>query len=627
MTPGVRPGMQHRARVMARVRACVDALEPVFARPLRGKDAHARDAWLALSQAPRSARSLAADAVLLEVCRGLVGDRPENAHLRTAGLRAWVEPALLEEIRALCCAQLALLGPLYEAATLRSDRYGQGQYFTPPPLAAFMQGHLQAQQQAQHQDRGAATVVDPAVGAGALLAALPTGTRIRGADTSPICVALAQAGLMTRGFTDVEVTRQDFLMPGDDVEPDAGLVDAIVCNPPYVRHHLLAQEHKRRLAARYRAALDVDPSSLSTSYLYFLLEAIRRLRPGGILVFLTPTEFLDARFGAALKRALLAHTTVEDIYLFDRGALAFSGVLTTSAVTVARKGEAPPSHGVRLHEAALVEEGVVLGSTRTRALTELEPTARWTLQFGERAQDLVALKRARPHTLERYLRIRRGIATGANGFFVLTQAVAEAWDIEPQFLVPVIAAARDLPEGELSAGHWETLRAQGRPCWLLWVRAPAGELQHTRVRRYLEEGEARGVHRRFNCRTRAPWYKPEDVDPPDVIITYMNRGRTRFVRNTAGCRVMSTFLNGYARDLTLDMDALLRHLNTPETRRLVAMLGRTYGGGLGKIEPRELLALPVPNVGVALRSSVSVSGGILRAAARGARVLEQGEEV
>ena len=80
--------------------------------------------------------------------------------------------------------------------------------------------------------------------------------------------------------------------------------DAIIANPPYIRHHHLPSS-RRRSPSHYVPHSERSISSLSGSYVYFFLEAIRRLRFGGRLAFITPTEFLDVRYGSAVKEALL----------------------------------------------------------------------------------------------------------------------------------------------------------------------------------------------------------------------------------------------------------------------------------------------------------------------------------
>jgi hypothetical protein len=132
----------------------------------------------------------------------------------------------------------------------------------------------------------------------------------------------------------------------------------------------------------------------------------------------------------------------------------------------------------------------------------------------------------------------------------------------------------------------------------LWCHQPKSALQGTNVLRYIEEGERRGIPKRFNCRSRSPWYGVESVAPPDFFVTYMSRDRARFVRNLAGARCMTSLLNVWARP-PITAEQLEPVLHDPTNAILLREFGRTYGGGLGKIEPGDLAELPVLPVGPA----------------------------
>ena len=70
-------------------------------------------------------------------------------------------------------------------------------------------------------------------------------------------------------------------------------------------------------------------------------------------MFITPTEF-DVRYGKAVKEALLRHCDIDEILVLEMDELAFEGVLTTSAITIATK-RSSPSGKFRLVEGRLSE--------------------------------------------------------------------------------------------------------------------------------------------------------------------------------------------------------------------------------------------------------------------------------
>lgn len=462
-----------------------------------------------------------------------------------------------------------------ERVRTREERYRLGQFFTPPAIAAFMADAI--------RDAEPETVLDPGVGGGTLLRAVGEGPLRFGIDVDPLAVALASSTLH-----DAELAVGDFL--DSRAWPlSVESFDAVIANPPYVRHHDLSPAHKA-LAQRYSARLGVQISGLSGSYVYFFLEALARLTSGGRLVFITPSEFLDVRYGVALKAALVNACDVE-VTVLEMDELAFEGVLTTSAITIATK-RAKPSRRYTLVEATL-DEAVRRGRSVEVSVEVAPPDHSWTRLLPTRADRIKELVKGRTAHLGDYVRVRRGIATGDNSFFCLTKDEVDAWAIESEYLVPVVLGAKDLPTtGTLDESFRADRIEAGARAFLLFCHEPKDALAGTNVLKYIEHGERLDLPHRFNCRTRTPWYGVERVPPPDFFVTYMSRDRARFVRNEVGARCMTSLLNAWAKP-GISPESLRPILEDPMNARLLREFGRTYGGGLGKIEPRELLRLPV----------------------------------
>lgn len=470
-----------------------------------------------------------------------------------------------------------------ESLNSRERRYKIGQFFTPEPIAELMADAV--------REVEPATVLDPGVGGGILLRAVGEGPKLFGLDIDVSAVELS--AVSTPGEHEIAVG--DFL----DAERwplTEATFDAIIANPPYVRHHNLSAEHKL-LARHYSTRLGLKVSSLSGSYVYFFLEALLRLNDGGRLVFITPTEFLDVRYGQAVKEALLDHCEINEILVLEMDELAFEGVLTTSAITIATKRESP-SRRFRLVEGRL--NGSIEKGREIELPAELAPAALpWTPLLPSRAERIATLLDGRTARLGDYCRVRRGIATGDNSFFVMTRAEIEQWDIEDRFLVPVVLGSKDLPtEGPLDANFYASRIEAGARGFLFFCHDHIDALRGTNALRYIEHGLELGVHERFNCRTRRPWYGVEPVAPADFFTTYMSRNRARIVRNLIGARCMTSLLNVWAHS-GVDPETLRPSLEDSTNAQLLREFGRTYGGGLAKIEPGDLVALPIrPPAGV-----------------------------
>ena len=114
-----------------------------------------------------------------------------------------------------------------EARNTREERYDLGQFFTPEPIARLMAEAI--------MEIAPTTVLDPAVGGGVLLRALGPVPRRFGLDIDPSAVEVAADSVGAQGGQ-VEVALGDCL---DRTRWPLATetFDAVIANPPYVRHH------------------------------------------------------------------------------------------------------------------------------------------------------------------------------------------------------------------------------------------------------------------------------------------------------------------------------------------------------------------------------------------------------
>ena len=137
---------------------------------------------------------------------------------------------------------------------------------------------------------------------------------------------------------------------------------------------------------------------------------------------------------------------------------------------------------------------------------------------------------------------------------------------------------------------------------------------------YIEDGHRTGVDTAYKCRVRKRWYKVPLVPAADLLLTCMNADTPRLSTNEAGAHhlnsVHGVYLTGPFRDLGREL-LPLASLNSV-TLLHAEMVGRAYGGGILKIEPREADVWEVPSPALIeeharkLRSAKSDVAGLLR---------------
>jgi methylase of polypeptide subunit release factors len=460
----------------------------------------------------------------------------------------------------------------------RAERQQLGQFFTPEPLADYLARLVLAGK--PH------TVLDPAVGGGRLLRALPATVTRFGLDIDRVAVDLARASLPTG----VELAEGDFLDAAawPLSEPT---FDAIIANPPYIRHHRLSPAQKAR-RDELNQRLSIQLSAYADYYVYFFCEAVRRLNPGGRLAFVTPALFLDARYGDALKALLMREGTIELITVFDHNRGVFAEARTAAAVTVFTK---QPSRRHILFREAEFNGRVDHLTARRLNPRELAPTTSWRIHLPSRAVAPTPARATYAVRLGDVLRLRRGLATGSNQFFCLTEAERRAAGISEDYVRPVLVSGRNLPERTFTPTDWQERFERGDRVWLLWCTEPIERIRSARLRAYLADGEAKGIHLRTMCqRAKArPWYAVEDVAPPDYLFTYMSKRSLRFIENTAGVRALTALLCGWVKP-GVDPDWARDLITSTAASDALTAAAQDLGEGLRKIEPRRLADVRLP---------------------------------
>jgi hypothetical protein len=136
--------------------------------------------------------------------------------------------------------------------------------------------------------------------------------------------------------------------------------------------------------------------------------------------------------------------------------------------------------------------------------------------------------------------------------------------------------------------------------------------------RYLKAGES-NVANGYLCRSRSPWYSQEKRPPSPFLCTYMGRAGSetqktfRFFHNRSAATAANVYLLLYPRP------GLCSALESPGVAERVFDLlrkipirkmtgeGRIYGGGLHKLEPRELANVPMDGIEDILPRLVHIS--------------------
>lgn len=217
----------------------------------------------------------------------------------------------------------------------------------------------------------------------------------------------------------------------------------ICTNPPYVRNHHIPPQVKRLLQSRVAKELGITVSGLSGLYVYFMLLADRVLAKGGVAAWLIPSEFLSVNYGKAMREYLSRKVSLITIEKYETADVQFSDALVSSCIVTYRKS--PPARD------GSFTWTVVRGKFRhkvTVPYSRLSSDGKWNFGSAFAAPTRRNASNT-PRTISDYFNVKRGIATGGNSFFVLTNKQVDDYAIPSEFLKPVLPSPRFLTSNEI----------------------------------------------------------------------------------------------------------------------------------------------------------------------------------
>ncbi len=401
--------------------------------------------------------------------------------------------------------------------------------------------------------------------------------------------AIAQEGL---GLPETALLHRDFFT----ATPDADLprADAVVGNPPYVRYQLHngAGASGRRVAA----AAGLNMTRLASSWAPFVLHSTEFVARGGRLAMVLPAELMHAQYAGQVLSWVQRRFASTALVVFEQRV--FPGALEEVVLLFAEGRGEGTSSSVGLVECESLSDfrletltdklasPPARRSGRGKLLAQLLPEA--VRELYERLSD-----DDRVSTLGAAASVDIGAVTGANEFFLLREG--EEPGLAEELLKPAVSKAVQVRGARFASSDFDRLRQANARCLLFVADKETPEpILHTALT-YLRRGEETGIHTRYKCRARRPWHAvplPKHGSP-DLFLTYCAAEFPRVALNEAGVLHTNT-LHGVTVDNAIDPRALAVGFYNSLTLLSAELVGRSYGGGVLKLEPTEAESLLVP---------------------------------
>ena len=459
----------------------------------------------------------------------------------------------------------------------------RGGYYTPAPVARFL---------ARWVREAGPRIVEPSCGDGRILRELAElSSQVHGVEL------VAHEAAKSREFAPVDAENLFTWL----AKTEAANWDGVAGNPPYIRFGNWASD-QRDPALELMRREGLRPSRLTNAWVPFVVASTVLVRDGGRVGLVLPAELLQVTYAAQLRDFLLSRFREVTLVTFER--LVFDGILQEVVLLCGVVGAGPAQ--IR-----------TVNLTDTDALASLAPVdlnvdhvhpgpallhekEKWTKYFLDPAaiQLLRTLKQSGAMTrLGSIADVDVGIVTGRNSFFTFTDAQAHELGLRPH-CVPLVSRSI-----QLSGLVYDTdcrasdVAAQHRT----WLLDASLDPTDPALVAHIDAGEAAGVHRGYKCSVRTPWWRTPSLWIPDLFMLRQIHRAPRLTVNAAAATSTDTVHRvrlvprlDPQKDPQIDPTGLAAVFHNSATFAFAEIMGRSYGGGILELEPREAEQLPIP---------------------------------
>ncbi|MDE2179268.1 MAG: Eco57I restriction-modification methylase domain-containing protein [candidate division NC10 bacterium] len=394
-----------------------------------------------------------------------------------------------------------------------------------------------------------------------------------------------------------------------------GGFDVIIGNPPYVRIQTLARDQVAFFNQHYAVA-----TGNYDIYVLFVEQALKLLKPGGILGFILPHKFFQAAYGKGLRKVIADQKCLMEVVNF-RDNQVFEGSSTYTCLLFLQKDGAKsfkyaevsklldPEKQLEmvLQKDVFKDENLQVGKIKSTQITQ-DP---WSFSYEGEASLMQKIKAAGRPLSELTDRMFQGIRTSANEVYVLenrklskdaglfySKALDQEVELESDLLYPFLRGTQ-IRRYEIQPGNSSVLfpyKLKERVADLIKERD--FKTQYQKAWDYLQLNKKLLQDREDGKMKGAGWYaygRSQNLDLIGIprIVTRDIVDRLSFALDADGTHA---FVSGYGislRDTTYSLKYILALLNSRLVDFYFKKISTPLRGGFYRTFPQFLGQLPI----------------------------------
>lgn len=371
--------------------------------------------------------------------------------------------------------------------------------------------------------------------------------------------------------------------------------DAVVGNPPFIRYQYLPAESQKKSEIIFKIE-GLKFTKHTNAWVPFVISAIRMLKPGGRFGMILPAEIIHVMHAQSLRTYLGEQCS--KLLIIDPEEIWFEGTLQGAVIFLAEKKQEIKDHsyGLGIYRVTgrdfLREdpEGIFEDTPRINGETV---EGKWTqaLLTGEERRlykSLLGLDDV--HRFHDIAKVDVGIVTGANKFFLVPNDVVQEYGLE-RYAHPMFGRSEHCPGLIYDAAQHLENAEKGNPTNFILIKDELEKLPK-KVKEYIALGESEGLHTRYKCRIRKPWYTVPSVYSTNIGMLKRSHDIPKLILNTVGAYTTDTAYRITAKN-DISAEKLVFCFVTALTALSAELEGRHYGGGVLELVPSEIEELAI----------------------------------
>jgi adenine-specific DNA-methyltransferase len=400
------------------------------------------------------------------------------------------------------------------------------------------------------------------------------------------------------------VTSEYFSYMSASSERSQRKFDLILGNPPYVKQSKFESGREQALSRMKELGLKINQQS--NAWVYFVIDAISRMSYNSRIGLVIPSDLLQLDYAKEVQDWITRN--LDNTLLIGFEELVFPKIQQDVVLLLGEKKK--NSKGKKLGLISVKNTSKLTDDLWKQFLSTKQSTdcenIDWNLQYLPDSQlSVIDRISSKPefHAFGDIADAKIGIVTGANKFFCVQKETLKDLKIRrglnKGLVVRKLIGSRIEIKGiEYKQSDHEKNHFRNKATSLLdfnttFVRS---ELPNE-IKTYLELGEKLKLHKRNQLKRRDPWYSSEHV-----LTTRIGM----YKRSNDYCKLILKPNDVYSTDTVYRIILSQEYIDTITPKQLVfnfvnsltylfcEMKGRSYGGGVLELTPKEIRAIKVP---------------------------------